>query len=110
MNGGDMAGDGAATWVYLRELVPVPAGTLASAVAHPHSFAKAVVVCSDINFSMTVKADHFWLFVLRIKREKVRYLILNLLLFSMKMADLLSHRHNLTAELLFKLLNVYWGV
>jgi len=62
-----MAGDGAATWVYLRELVPVPACSLASAVARSHSFAKAVVICSDINFLMTVKTDHFWLFVLRIK-------------------------------------------
>jgi hypothetical protein len=45
-----MARDGAATWVYLREFVPVPVRALASAVAHPHSFAKAVVICSDIKF------------------------------------------------------------
>ena len=52
MNGVDMAGDGAATWVYSREYVPVPVGVPASGVAHPHSFAKAVRICSDIFFSL----------------------------------------------------------
>jgi len=47
MNGVDVAGDGAATWVYSREHVPVPVGVL-SGVAHPPSFAKAVRICSDI--------------------------------------------------------------
>lgn len=57
MNGGETAGDGAATWVYLRELVPVPVGVLASAAAYPHSSVKAVVIRSDIHLSLKIDSE-----------------------------------------------------
>jgi len=37
-------------------------------------------------------------------------LILKLRLFSVETADFLTHRHNLTAEFLLELLDVYWNI
>ena len=53
MNGMDVGGDGAATWVYLRKFVLFPVlerTPSALVVVHQHSSAKAVVNCPDTNF------------------------------------------------------------